>query len=90
MTPSGCCVTCSTRAGCTSRDDLSRMTPRAAAGPALTRALTLRDLVLFNIVAVLSIRWLATSAGAGPSSLVLWVLAGIRLIAWDGEPAWKV
>jgi hypothetical protein len=49
------------------------MTDRAADGPALARTLTLRDLVLFNIVAVLSIRWLATSAAAGPSSLVLWV-----------------
>jgi amino acid transporter len=60
------------------------MTHRAAAGPALTRALTLRDLVLFNIVAVLSIRWLATSAGAGPSSLVLWVLAGILFFVPQG------
>lgn len=43
----------------------------------LPRALTLRDLVLFNIVAVLSLRWLATSAAAGPSSLVLWLLAAL-------------
>jgi amino acid transporter len=60
------------------------MTQRAAAGPALTRMLTLRDLVLFNIVAVLSIRWLATSAAAGPSSLVLWVLAGILFFVPQG------
>ncbi|MGH7628011.1 MAG: APC family permease [Gemmatimonadales bacterium] len=53
------------------------MTDRAAAAPALTRTLTLRDLVLFNIVAVMSIRWLATSAAAGPSSLVLWGIAGL-------------
>lgn len=43
----------------------------------LPRALTLRDLVLFNIVAVLSLRWLATAAAAGPSSIALWVLAGL-------------
>jgi amino acid transporter len=60
------------------------MTDRAAEGPALTRALTLRDLVLFNIVAVLSIRWLATSAAAGPSSLLLWVLAGLLFFVPQG------
>jgi glutamate:GABA antiporter len=43
----------------------------------LPRVLTLRDLVLFNIVAVLSLRWTATAAAAGPSSLTLWVLAGL-------------
>ena len=45
--------------------------------PELPRTLTLRDLVLLNVVAVLSIRWLATSAAAGPSSLVLWVCAAL-------------
>jgi glutamate:GABA antiporter len=39
--------------------------------------LTLRDLVLFNIVAVLSLRWTATAAAAGPSSLSMWVLAAL-------------
>jgi amino acid transporter len=39
--------------------------------------LTLRDLVLFNIVAVLSLRWTATAAAAGPSSLSMWVLAAV-------------
>jgi glutamate:GABA antiporter len=43
----------------------------------LPRILTLRDLVLFNIVAVLSLRWTATAAAAGPSSLTLWVLAAV-------------
>src|SRR5512140_669831 len=45
--------------------------------PERKRALGLRDLVLFNIVAVLSIRWLATAARTGPSSLVLWALAAL-------------
>jgi amino acid transporter len=43
----------------------------------LSHALSLRDLVLFNIVAVLSLRWLATSAAAGPSALTLWILAAL-------------
>ena len=45
--------------------------------PELRRSLTLRDLVLLNVVAVLSIRWLATSAAAGPSSLLLWLCAAL-------------
>ncbi|HEY7876907.1 MAG TPA: APC family permease, partial [Gemmatimonadaceae bacterium] len=43
----------------------------------LKRTLTLRDLVLFNLVAVTGLRWLSTSAKAGPSALVLWVLAAV-------------
>jgi amino acid transporter len=45
--------------------------------PQLERALTLRDLVLFNLVAVIGITWVATSAKAGPSALTLWLLAAI-------------
>ena len=33
----------------------------------LKRVLRLGDLVLFNVVAVLGLRWVATSAKAGPS-----------------------
>jgi glutamate:GABA antiporter len=44
---------------------------------ALPRAMGLRDLVLFNIVAILSLRWFATAAAAGPSSVSLWILAGL-------------
>jgi amino acid transporter len=50
----------------------------------LPRVLTLRDLVLFNIVAVLSLRWTATAAAAGPSSLTLWVLAGLLFFIPQG------
>jgi amino acid transporter len=46
--------------------------------------LTLRDLVLFNIVAVLSLRWTATAAAAGPSSLTLWVLAAVFFFVPQG------
>ncbi|MGE5567687.1 MAG: APC family permease [Rhodospirillales bacterium] len=45
--------------------------------PALPRVLVLRDLVLFNIAAVVGIRWLAAAAHAGPGSLTLWVLAAV-------------
>ena len=59
--------------------------PRAASHPVeLPRVLTLRDLVLFNIVAVLSLRWTATAAAAGPSSLTLWVLAGLLFFIPQG------
>ncbi|MBC7895545.1 MAG: amino acid permease [Cytophagaceae bacterium] len=51
------------------------MTPPAP--PPLVKTLGVRDLVLFNVVAVLSLRWMATSAAAGPSALSLWVLAGL-------------
>src|SRR5918995_4749124 len=44
---------------------------------ALPRTMGLRDLVLFNIVAILSLRWLATAAAAGPSSVSFWILAGL-------------
>jgi amino acid transporter len=44
---------------------------------ALPRALGLRDLVLFNLVAVVGLRWLATAGKAGPSALVLWILAAL-------------
>lgn len=52
--------------------------------PQLVRALKLRDLVLFNLVAVLGLRHLATSAKAGPGSLVLWVLAALLFFVPQG------
>src|SRR5262245_20685457 len=45
--------------------------------PKFTRALKLRDLVLFNIVAVLGLRHLAAAAKYGPSSLIIWLIAAI-------------
>src|SRR5262245_53986711 len=45
--------------------------------PQLVRALKLRDLVLFNLVAILGLRHLATSAKFGPGSLILWVIAAL-------------
>ena len=58
------------------------MTPANSAsaeesGPGLARGLKLTDMVLFNLVAVVSLRWLATASAAGPSSITLWILAAI-------------
>src|SRR5436190_19760082 len=47
--------------------------------PQLRRALTFRDLFLFYIVTGFSLRWIATAAAAGPSALVIWVLAAVGL-----------
>lgn len=43
--------------------------------PQLRRVLNLRDVVLFTIVVVFSVRGLATAAKMGPASLLLWVVA---------------
>ena len=50
----------------------------------LVRGLRLRDLILFNIVAVLGLRHLATSAKFGPSSLVIWILAALLFFIPQG------
>ena len=50
----------------------------------LPRTLSLRDLVLFNVAAVLGLRWLATSAAAGPSALTLWLLAAVFFFVPQG------
>jgi amino acid transporter len=52
--------------------------------PQLERALTLRDLVLFNLVAVIGIGWVATAAKAGPSALTLWLLAAVLFFVPQG------
>jgi amino acid transporter len=44
----------------------------------LQRALGLRDLILFYIVSGIGLRWIATAAAAGQSSIVIW------LVAWCG------
>jgi glutamate:GABA antiporter len=45
--------------------------------PKLVRALRLRDLVLFNLVAVLGLRHLGTTAKFGPGSLLMWLIAAV-------------
>ena len=47
--------------------------------PGLRRALNVRDLVLFYLVTTFSLRWIATAAAAGPSALVIWVVAAAAL-----------
>ena len=55
------------------------MAEAATAQPTLKRSLRFRDLTLFYIVTILSIRWVATAAAAGPGTLVVWVLALLGL-----------
>jgi amino acid transporter len=45
----------------------------------LRRVLGFRDLLLFYIVTSLSLRWIATAAAAGPSALVIWIIAALGL-----------
>ena len=52
----------------------------AEATTQLRRELGLRDLVLFNVAALLSTRWIATAAHAGSGSLSLWVLAAVLFL----------
>lgn len=42
--------------------------------PGLRRVLGTWDLVLFNIAAIVALRWLSMAAQLGPSSLLLWLL----------------
>ena len=68
--------------------DVTHRTPAADGGGApeaiLPRTLGLRDLVLFNLVAVVGLRWLATAGKAGPSALVLWMLAAVFFFVPQG------
>ncbi|HUS67417.1 MAG TPA: APC family permease [Kofleriaceae bacterium] len=41
----------------------------------LRREMRFWDVVLFLVAAVVGLRWIATAAAAGPSSLVIWVIA---------------
>jgi amino acid transporter len=45
----------------------------------LRRVLTFRDLFLFYIVTTFSLRWIATAAAAGPSAIVIWIVAALGL-----------
>ena len=49
--------------------------PTAASQPRLKRTLRFRDLAAFYVATGLSVRWVATAAAAGPSSVVVWVFA---------------
>ena len=47
--------------------------------PVLRRVLRVRDLVFFYVTAVLGMRWVGTAAAAGPSALVIWIVAALTL-----------
>lgn len=47
----------------------------STAAPALKRGIRFRDLTLFYVASLLSVRWSATAAAAGPSSLLVWIAA---------------
>jgi len=59
-------------------------TETTQAGPKLVRALKLRDLVLFNLVAVLGLRHLGTTAKFGPGSLLMWCIAAVFFFVPQG------
>ena len=50
----------------------------------LERALKTRDIVLFNVAAIVGMRWIALAAASGPSSLFLWVLAALVFFVPQG------
>jgi amino acid transporter len=45
----------------------------------VARTLSLRDLVLFYIVAVFNLRWLPVAAAAGPGAIAIWIVACLTL-----------
>jgi amino acid transporter len=45
----------------------------------LRRALGFRDVALFFVVAVVSPRWIASAAAAGPGALLVWLVAALAL-----------
>ncbi len=51
--------------------------PTHVTQPTLRRVLTFGDLVLYYSVTGFSLRWIATAAAAGPSALVIWVIAAL-------------
>ena len=63
------------------RISLSPLTPLCYAPPympattTLKRGIRFRDLTLFYVAGLLSIRWSASAAAAGPSSLIVWIAA---------------
>jgi amino acid transporter len=45
----------------------------------LRRVLTFRDLFLYYLATGFSLRWIATAAAAGPSAIVIWLMAAVGL-----------
>src|SRR3989441_12363477 len=53
--------------------------PTHVTQPTLRRVLTFGDLVLYYSVTGFSLRWIATAGAAGPSALVIWMIAALGL-----------
>src|SRR6476620_12414813 len=51
--------------------------PAAVHPTGLRRVLGFRDLLLYYVVTGFSLRWVAVAAAAGPSSLVIWLIAAL-------------
>ena len=51
----------------------------SAPQPALRRAMNFRDLLLFYLVTGFSLRWIAPAAAAGPSAVIIWIIAALAL-----------
>jgi amino acid transporter len=45
--------------------------------PPLRRVMGFGDLLLFYLVTGFTVRWISTAAGAGPSSIIIWLLASV-------------
>jgi amino acid transporter len=59
-------------------DPTHRAYPTEVAHPTqLRRVLSFRDLLLYYVVTGFSLRWVAVAAAAGPSSLVIWLVAAL-------------
>jgi len=65
----------------TAKSGASGAAPGGPAQPALKRELGLRDLTLFAMSCVISVRWLPIAAHAGPGSVALWILAAVLFMA---------
>src|SRR5512135_1628370 len=50
----------------------------------LEKTLRTRDLVLFNVAAIVGMRWVALAAHSGPSSIGLWILAAFAFFVPQG------
>src|SRR5438093_9742282 len=57
---------------------------KVQSAPQLVRALKLRDLVLFNVVSVLGLMHLGTTAKFGPGSLLMWLIAAVFFFVPQG------
>src|SRR5262252_7785724 len=56
----------------TGRSDIE-MSDKQMAKVHLRKAMGFGDLVMFYLVTALSLRWIATAAAAGPSSIIIWI-----------------